>query len=375
MSTRLSRLMCKKDPLPGQRPGFALSGKHSHQCHNPLHCLVPPYVIEHMAQSSDPEIRKIAMETMAASASMRTMRTTLAMMPMMSAMPSPAATKHRLIYDMKNQDWPLPGTLIRSEGDAATTDEAANEAYDYSGYTYDFYLAEFNRNSLDGNGMQLVSSVHRSRNYNNAFWNGEQMVYGDGDGRCFVRFTKALDVVGHELTHGVVMHTCNLYYWGEPGALNEHFADVFGALVLQWHLKQDVKHANWTIGAEIMGPGTKAKGIRTFKAGKAFEKDPCFGTDPQPKNMKDIYTGPSDNGGVHINSGIPNHAFYVAAMELGGNAWEKPGKIWYKTMLALNNHSVFTDMADMTLQSATSLFGAGSAEVKAVQKAWNAVGL
>jgi Zn-dependent metalloprotease len=171
------------------------------------------------------------------------------------------------------------------------------------------------------------------------------------------------------------MHTCNLIYQGEPGALNEHFADVFGALVMQWHLKQDVKRANWAIGAEIMGPGTKAVGIRTFKADKAFQNDPCFGTDPQPKHMKDIYTGPSDHGGVHINSGIPNHAFYLVAMELGGNAWLKPGAIWYRTILGLNRFSVFTDMADMTCQSATSLYGAGSVELKAVKKAWKAVGL
>lgn len=344
-------------------------------CHNPLHCFLPPYVIDHFTESDDPEIRRLGVEAMASAAAARTMRSTLATMPMMAAIPSPAGTRHRLVYDMKNRRFPLPGTLVRSEGDSQVTDDAVNEAYDYSGVVYDFYDQIFQRNSLDDRGMSLISSVHVDRKYNNAFWNGEQMAYGDGDGRIFIRFTKAVDVVAHELTHGVVTHTSNLEYQDESGALNEHFADAMGALVKQWYLKQDVNAANWLNGDAIMGSGVSAKCIRTFKEGKAYENDPLLGTDPQPKHIGNKYTGSDDNGGVHINSGIPNHAFYKVAIEIGGYAWEKTGKIWYQTLKNLNTRSDFQEAANMTYMVAGSMFGAGSLEQKAVKNGWNAVGI
>lgn len=344
-------------------------------CRNPIHCILPPYVLDKMAESDSPAVRKLAIEAIARSASLRATRTTLAQMPMMAALPSPARKKDRLVYDMKNQGSSfLPGTLVRKEGDAKTNDPAVNEAYDYSGATYDFYKKVFDRNSLDDRGMTLISSVHLGRNYNNAFWNGEQMAYGDGDGVIFIRFTKSLDVVGHELTHGVVTHTANLEYRNESGALNEHFADVFGSLVKQWKRKQTAAKADWLIGPDIMGPGTTAKSLRTFKAGKAYENDPNLGTDPQPKHLRDKYTGSADSGGVHINSGIPNHAFYLCATELGGRAWEKAGKIWYKTLLGLTPLSQFSDMVTVSTESAGALYGANSTEEKAVAKAWKAVG-
>jgi Zn-dependent metalloprotease len=344
-------------------------------CPNPIHCILPPYVLDELAKSEVPKVRDQAIEAIARSATLRATRTALSQFAAMTAVPSPAGTKNRLVYDMKNQGSSfLPGKLVRSEGDKKVKDPAVNEAYDYAGATYDFYNKLFNRNSLDDKGMTLISSVHLGQNYNNAFWNGEQMAYGDGDGSVFIRFTKSLDVVGHELTHGVVSHTSNLEYRNESGALNEHFADVFGSLVKQWKKKQTAAKADWLIGPDIMGPGTKAKSLRTFKEGKAYENDPLLGTDPQPKNLKDKYTGTSDSGGVHINSGIPNHAFFLIATTLGGSAWEKPGQIWYKTLLALNQTSDFNEMVQMSTQSAGALFGAGSAEEKAVTKAWQTVG-
>jgi Zn-dependent metalloprotease len=332
-------------------------------------------VLDQLAKSEDPAVRNLAIEAIARSATLRATRTALAPFAAMAAVPSPAATKTRLVYDMKNQGSSfLPGKLVRSEGDKKTKDPAVNEAYDYSGTTYDFYKKLFNRNSLDDKGMTLISSVHLGQSYNNAFWNGEQMAYGDGDGVIFIRFTKSIDVVGHELTHGVVSHTCDLEYRNESGALNEHFADVFGSLVKQWKRKHTAAKADWLIGPDIMGPGTKAKSLRTFKEGKAYENDSVLGTDPQPKHLSNKYTGTADSGGVHINSGIPNHAFFLVATALGGNAWERPGQIWYKTMLALNQTSSFTDMVQMTTQTAGGLFGAGSTEEKAVTKAWQTVG-
>ncbi len=341
----------------------------------PIHCILPPYLLDRMAHSSDPEVRRLAIGAIGLSAAARSMRRILATMPAMSAIASPGGTKHRLVYDAGHADWPgLPGTLVRTEGGSKTGDPAVNEAYDYSGATYDFYRKVLGRNSLDDNGMALLSSVHFGNRYNNAFWNGEQMVYGDGDGRIFERFTKSLDVVGHELSHGVVTHTCNLVYQGESGALNEHFADVFGTLVKQWKRKQTVTTATWLIGEEIMGPGTAARAIRTFEDKKAFENDPILGTDPQPKHLKDMYTGPGDSGGVHVNSGIPNHAFYLVANALGGHAWERAGAIWYATVKALGPKSAFIDMVRQTESSAIALYGTGSKERRAVASAWKAVG-
>jgi Zn-dependent metalloprotease len=340
-----------------------------------VHCILPPYVLDQLAKSSNPRIRRLAIEAIARSASLRATRTALAPFAAAIAAPSPEAGKNRLVYDGQHRGSTyLPGRLVRREGDGKSKDVAVNEAYDHAGATYDFYKAVCKRNSLDDAGMTLISSVHVGVSFNNAFWNGEQMAYGDGDGEVFLRFTKSLDVVGHELTHGVVSHTCDLVYRDEPGALNEHFADVFGSLVKQWKLKQTAAKADWLIGPDIMGPATTAKSIRTFTAGKAYEDDPLLGTDPQPKRLADKYRGTEDAGGVHINSGIPNHAFFLVARALGGNAWDKPGQIWYKTLRALHQTSTFAEMAAMTVQCAGALFGAGSAPEKAVTKAWKDVG-
>ncbi len=343
---------------------------------HPLHCILPPYILERLAESADARVRRRAIDAIAQSAGLRATRSTLAAMGAMAAIPSPRGRKHRLVYDAKHGSFvALPGTLVREEGDKSSKDPAVNEAYNHSGYTYDFYKRVFDRNSLDDRGMSLVSSVHLGRRLNNAFWTGEQMAYGDGDGSLFVRFTKSLDVVGHELTHGVITHTANLEYRDEPGALNEHLADVFGSLVKQWKKDQTATRADWLIGNDIMGPDTEAEALRTFRDEPAYEDDPLLGTDPQPKHMRDKYTGSSDNGGVHINSGIPNHAFYLAARAIGGRAWEKAGRIWYDSMLALTPTCEFEDMAARSLQEAGALFGARSRERRAVRDAWKAVGL
>ena len=347
-----------------------------HSCHNPLHCFVPPDVLDNLVTADDPEIREHAIETIRAASAVRAVRTTLARMPMMASIPSPVATKNRLVYDMKNNRFfPLPGHFVRGEGDDPVNDDAVNEAYDFSGITYDFYKEIFDRNSLDNKGMSLISSVHYGKNINNAFFNGEQMLYGDGDGKIFIRFTRALDVVAHELTHGVIMHESNLEYLNESGALNEHFADAMSALVKQWHLQQPVEEADWLMGDAIVAPSLGVKSLRTFKAEKAYENHPVLGTDRQPKHIKDKYTGFEDNGGVHINSGIPNHAFYLVAIELGGKSWDKTGSIWYKTLRNLNKSSNFQEAAAMSYQVAGADFGSGSLEQQAVKKAWDAVGI
>src|ERR1044072_7997858 len=215
---------------------------------------------------------------------------------------TPTGTMRRTIYDAK-QGMTLPGKLVRSEGGKKSKDTAVNEAYDGSGKTYKFYLNIFQRNSIDDRGMRLDSTVHFRRGFNNAFWNGQQMVYGDGDGQIFNRFTKSLDVIGHELTHGVTQYEAGLVYQDQPGALNEHFSDVFGSLVRQFAKKQKAKQADWLIGKGICAPGIQGVALRSMKAPGTAYNDPLIGKDPQPAHMSHFVQTTADFGGVHINSG------------------------------------------------------------------------
>lgn len=291
------------------------------------------------------------------------------------ALSTPPGIKRRTIYDLAHST-ALPGKLVRSEGGPATGDLEADEAYNYSGNTYDFFSKVLGRNSIDNAGMRLDSSVHFSQQYDNAFWNGAQMVYGDGDGIIFQRFTKCLDVVGHELTHGITQFEAGLQYQDEPGALNESLSDVFGSLVKQWKKKQSAAKADWLIGQGLFVKGINGVALRSMKAPGTAYNDPMLGKDPQPSHVKNQYHGSNDNGGVHINSGIPNHVFYLVAMDLGGNAWDRAGHIWYD---ALCNHlkpnSQFKDAAHATAMAATIRFGAGSKEEISVKAAWKQVGV
>jgi Zn-dependent metalloprotease len=294
---------------------------------------------------------------------------------LMSSMFSISNKLDRTIFDAENTE-NLPGTLVRREGEKAKGGKTVSEAYDYSGSTYKFYKDIFDRNSIDTRGMKLDSTVHYGEDYNNAFWNGTQMVYGDGDGEIFQRFTKSIDVIGHELTHGVTQYEAALEYEGQAGALNESFSDVFGSLVKQYALKQRADKADWLIGAGLFTNKIKGIALRSMKQPGSAYNDPTIGKDPQPGHMKNYVNTSSDNGGVHINSGIPNRAFYLAAIGLGGYAWEKAGRIWYITLTErLRERSDFQKAASSTFDVATNLYGSGSLEQKAVVKAWDMVGL
>jgi len=282
---------------------------------------------------------------------------------------------YRSIFNAENEE-NLPGKLVRGEGSKRTGGRPVNEAYDFSGNTYEFFSKVFERKSIDNRGMRLDSTVHYGDNYNNAFWNGNQMVYGDGDGEMFNRFTVSLDVIGHELAHGITQYEAALEYYGQPGALNESFSDVLGSLVKQYALKQDATKADWLIGAGLFKRKVKGRALRSMKEPGSAYDDPVIGKDPQPGHMKDYVKTSSDNGGVHINSGIPNRAFYLTAIEIGGKAWEKAGMIWYITLRdRLREMSTFQDAAKLTHIVAGSLFGKGSMEQKAVAKGWDGVGI
>ncbi|MCI0538605.1 MAG: M4 family metallopeptidase [Verrucomicrobiales bacterium] len=270
----------------------------------------------------------------------------------------------------------LPGQLVRDEGEGATGDAAVDEAYDGLGKTYDLFCQEYDRDSLDGLGLPMVATVHYGRDYDNAFWNGTQMVFGDGDGVLFNRFTIAVDVIGHELTHGVTQYESGLVYLGQPGALNEHLSDVFGSLVKQYP-NETADQADWLIGAGLLAESVNGKALRSMKEPGTAYDDPVLGKDPQPAHMSDYVRGPQDNFGVHTNSGIPNHAFYLAATKIGGFAWEKAGLVWYEAMTSpmLRPWARFLNFADLTVSIAGDLFGSNSQEESAILEAWSEVGI
>jgi Zn-dependent metalloprotease len=337
-------------------------------------------MLEKIIENGTEEQREKASQTSRVTAQFRAQRTEEAKKPSVPRS-AQAAGLHRKVYTA-NQGSSLPGQLVREEGAPAGSDTAVNEAYDGAGATYGLYWDEYQRNSIDGGGMILNSTVHYQVGYDNAFWDGQQMVYGDGDEdlpvdqRLFNRFTIAIDVIAHELTHGVTQFTGGLNYANQPGALNESFSDVFGSLVKQRSLGQTAASADWIIGAGLFTANVNGVGIRSMKnPGTAYD-DPILGKDPQPAHMNDYVNTLSDNGGVHINSGIPNRAFYLTAVEIGGSAWEKAGQVWYLTLRdRIRANSNFQDAANLTFSVAGELYGQNSLEQQAVGRGWAGVGI
>ena len=335
---------------------------------------LPPHILRSIAENTDdPGLRErchVALET---SAQFRGARAAEQKTVVAEALISPAL--RRTIYDAQRKT-SLPGKLLRGEGAKPVADVAAGEAYDGAGVTYDFYSKVYGRNSVDGRGLPLDSSIHYGVHYTNALWNGKQMIYGDGDGKLFNRFTESLDIIGHELTHGVTQHTAALVYQDQPGALNEHFSDVFGILVKQYALKQTASKSDWLIGAGIFTNAVHGAAVRSMKAPGTAYDDKLVGKDPQPALMKNYQAMTADNGGVHVNSGIPNHAFYLAATLLGGNAWTVAGRIWYDALTTLlKPKATFRDCALATAAAAAKRYGAKSEPERAVVEAWKEVGI
>jgi Zn-dependent metalloprotease len=344
---------------------------------NCLHCVLPPHVLENIARNGTGEERDWALRTLAVDSSTRQVRAERELMRAPVAVFGAAGPhKKRLIHDAKTGTT-LPGTLVRSEGQAATGDAAVDEAYDGLGATFDLYWDIYQRDSIDNAGMDLIGTVHYDKKYDNAFWNDVQMVFGDGDGQYFNRFTIAIDIMGHELTHGVTAHQANLVYHGQPGALNESLSDVFGSLVKQYAQspRQTAADADWLIGAGLFTSAINGIALRSMKAPGTAYDDRVLGKDPQPDHMSKYVNTTRDNGGVHINSGIPNRAFYLAAIALGGYAWEKAGKIWYATNCdpRLSPTASFQDFANLTADNAAKLFDADVAAK--VAEAWRQVGI
>jgi Zn-dependent metalloprotease len=368
-------------------------------CHrhyrNPVFCVLPPYILENLEKKGSDKQRQRAWNTLATdriqrderrrvSARFRRLRAFFRRRQVRAKRQRRAGVKtstgqvQRSIYTANNGGR-LPGQLVRAEGGNATGDKAINEAYDGLGKTYELYSQVYQRDSLDGLGLPLDATVHYKKLYDNAFWDGTEMVFGDGDNDLFNRFTISVDVIGHELTHGVTQNESNLVYMRQPGALNEHLSDVFGSLVKQYP-NETADKADWLIGEGLFTNKVKPTGTAALRSmkdpGSAYD-DPILGKDPQPGHMMDYVRGPADNFGVHTNSGIPNHAFYLAATKIGGFAWEKAGLIWYEAMTSpsLSSRARFLDFAALTVEVAGDLYGANSAEENAVWEAWSEVGL
>ena len=261
----------------------------------------------------------------------------------------------------------LPGTLRRSEGQANIGDAALDSAHNHAGFVYNYYFIEHNRDSYDDAGATIVSTVHYDVNYNNAFWSSglEQMVYGDGDGTQFAPLSLSLDVVGHELSHAVTDRESQLVYRVQSGALNESLSDIFGVLI---------DDPDWMVGEDVYTPGTPGDALR-------YMDNPPLGN--QPDHMDNYVVTSSDNGGVHINSGIPNKAAYL--MAAGGThhgitvtamGRQDMGKVFYSAEVDyLQSTDDFVKARNATIDAATALFGAGDPKVNTVKAAWDAVGV
>src|SRR5215204_1189595 len=266
---------------------------HNHR--HPIHCIVPPHVLNNIATHGNDDQKNKAIGTLKVTEQMRGQRRALADFTAAAfRVQAVGGGKERIVYDAQNGS-SLPGVAVRHEGDAPSADVAVNEAYDGSGVTYDLYKNIYGRDSIDNNGMRLDSTVHYKREYDNAFWDGEQMVYGDGDGELFNRFTIAIDVIGHELTHGVTQFEARLVYSQQPGALNESMSDVFGSLVKQYSLNQTADQADWLIGAGLLAAGVNGVALRSMKEPGTAYNDPVLGSDPQPGHMRDYVNTSSDN--------------------------------------------------------------------------------
>ncbi len=350
---------------------------HKNRCsHKSCQCfVVPSYILENLAKSEIEEARISLSKSRQVRRRRRLKEFDITgIVQLTDAGPGPHAESARHVYDCRGGT-DLRGTEVRKEGDRSTKDIVVDHAYDYSGIVRDYFKNVLLRNSIDNKGLDLVLNVHYGHNFMNAFWDGDEMVFGDGDGDIFISFTNSLDVIGHELTHGVTQFTNGLEYEGQSGALNEHISDVFGIAIKQNYLGQTAHDADWLIGADIMGPKLKGQALRSMKAPGTAYDNKLMGKDIQPDHMKNYYQGADDNQGVHINSGIPNKVFYLVSMEIGT---DKAAFIWYNAIQSLFATANFNQFVEIVMKAAQKLAENGEVPLtsaKIVESAFKTVGL
>jgi len=346
-------------------------------------CLfVPPHVLESLAKSGREDVRESARVSIQQSNLVRQhrlnmVRTDPRAMGVLYGQPTLAPEAQQVkreVWDSQNQQ-SLRVTLARGEDDQASSDSDVNQMFDHTGTVRDYLKNVLGRNSYDNNGTNLIANVHVGVNYNNAFWDGDEFAAGDGDGVIFVSFAKSLDVIAHEIGHGIVQTTANLDYYSQSGALNEHFADVFGTIITQYASGQTEEDSDWLIGNEIMGPELYGECLRSMSAPGSAYDNALLGKDPQPDHMDSYYSGPSDNRGVHINSGIPNKVFYLVAMERGTDV---AARIWYQGLQNLWSTAEFNDAVEIIANAARTLVRDGQVpegSPQTVRRAFKEVGL
>ncbi len=335
--------------------------------------IVPPYLLERIARTHpdrgtgdrsrntleiDARLRQRRVETPAASGAAGAQ----------AALAPPLFSVHTA-----DQGSDLPGPLVRTAGDPPSGDPAVDEAYAGVEASLALFADVYERRSYDGQGAPVVATVHYEQDYDNAFWDGTQLVFGDGDGTVFGRFTKPVDVLAHEFTHAVTQFTANLTYEGQSGALNESISDAFGSCVKQRLARQLATEADWLIGEGIFMPSVQGQALRSMKAPGTAYDDPTLGKDPQVGSMDDYVQTTDDNGGVHMNSGIPNRAFSLAATTIGGDSWEGAGRIWYAALTS--GLSPDTDFAGFAAATVAAAGDVSPEAVDAVTSAWAQVGV
>ena len=338
--------------------------------------IVPHHVLKRFSEDRTlpAEQRKKFADTMKIDAEFRKLRTQAGKLTRVArsmapaAAPALAAAPAITVFNC-NHGQTLPGAQIATP---ATSPEAtATHVLAETSSVATFYSQVFGRNSVDGAGMTLISSIHYGVDYNNAFWNGSQMTYGDGDGSIFIDFSRGNDVIGHELTHGVTQHSLGLNYTNEAGGLNESLSDCFGSMFRQWEAKQTVDKAYWLIGKDIMGPAAAKKGYTCLRDMANPAAKHCLS--PQPTKFSQYKAGMDP----HISSGIPNLAFCTIAKAVGGHSWEKVGQIWYKSLTGFGPSPAMKmkAFADRTRAVAAQLYPGNTAVANAVNAGWKKVGL
>ncbi|MEX2289080.1 MAG: protealysin inhibitor emfourin [Mycobacteriales bacterium] len=333
---------------------------------------IPPYLLERVAFAHvDDDVARCGQATLAVDNALRARRSVTAAAT--GTVHAPAPPNSWVIFSADNTAT-LPGRALRSAGDPRTGDLAVDEAYAGVEASLELFDEALGRSSFDGRGATVLATVHYERNYDNAFWDGRQLVFGDGDGRVFDRFTKPMDVLAHEFTHAVTQHTAGLVYQGQSGALNEHISDAFASCVKQRVLGQrDPAEADWLIGEGIFLPSVNGRALRSMAAPGTAYDDPVVGRDPQVAHMSDYVHTRDDNGGVHLNSGIPNHAFHLTATRLGRPVWEQAAQVWYAALTSgIGPDADFARFATATAAAARRL---SPGVEEAVADAWAEVGV
>lgn len=351
----------------GSKPPFIWSGSTPHPIWNEF---IPPHILRNLARAGIEEARYSIQQSRLT----RLRRAEKILDIDIFRGKGTPGTSHRKIYDSQGT-FKQRVKLVRDEGSPVSTDESVNQSYDYAGEILKYFKEILGRNSMDNLGMDMVINVHFGEKYINAFWDGDDISLGDGDGEIFLNFSRSLDVIAHELSHGVTQYTANFKYKGQSGALHEHFSDAFASAITQYALKQTAEDADWLIGNEIMGPELYGESIRSMREpGTAYDNN-LMGKDIQPAHMKDYYTGTVDHHGVHINSGIPNKAFYLVSKEI---ETDTAALIWYNALQKLWPNANFNDAMIKIVEATRELIKAGKApqgSTQIVRKSFKDVGL